>query len=62
MQVATLGEEVAEEREDFILNTDDYKGKASILIAGDNFGCGSSREHAPWAIKDMGLRCIISTR
>jgi len=62
LAVATIGEEVADERKEFILNTDPYKGKAKILIAGDNFGCGSSREHAPWAINDMGLRCIISNR
>ncbi len=45
---------------DFVLNKDAYK-KAKILIAGDNFGCGSSREHAPWAILDFGIRCVIST-
>merc|ERR1711862_943820 len=43
-----------------ILNKPEYKN-TSILIAGDNFGCGSSREHAPWSINDMGIRCIIST-
>lgn len=60
--VATIGEEVAKPRIDFILNQEGYKdGKTSILITGDNFGCGSSREHAPWAINDMGIRCIIST-
>lgn len=59
-EVATLGEDVAKERDDFILNKPEYKG-TSILIAGDNFGCGSSREHAPWSINDMGIRCIIST-
>jgi len=48
------------EREDFILNQPVYKG-APILIAGENFGCGSSREHAPWALNDMGFKCIIST-
>lgn len=47
-------------RPDFVLNQPRYEG-ASILIAGDNFGCGSSREHAPWALMDFGLRCVIST-
>ncbi len=46
--------------EDFILNQDHYSS-ASIIVAGDNFGCGSSREHAPWALKDFGIKCIIST-
>ncbi|GAB4071447.1 3-isopropylmalate dehydratase small subunit [Ancylobacter sonchi] len=45
---------------DFVLNKPAYK-KASILVAGDNFGCGSSREHAPWALLDHGIRCVIST-
>ena len=48
------------ENPDFVLNKPVWRG-ASILIAGDNFGCGSSREHAPWALLDYGLRCIIST-
>lgn len=60
-QVATIGAEVAEDRDDFVLNKEGYKNEAKILIAGDNFGCGSSREHAPWSINDMGIRCIIST-
>jgi 3-isopropylmalate dehydratase len=59
--VATIGPEVAEEREDFVLNQEGYRDVTNILIAGDNFGCGSSREHAPWSINDMGIRCIIST-
>ncbi len=46
-------------KNDFVLNWDPYK-QASILIAGDNFGCGSSREHAPWSLLDFGFRCIIA--
>ncbi|TJZ87713.1 3-isopropylmalate dehydratase small subunit [Paracoccus hibiscisoli] len=45
---------------DFVLNRPAYRD-AQILIAGDNFGCGSSREHAPWALLDFGIRCVIST-
>ena len=48
------------ENKDFILNKSAYRD-ASILIAGDNFGCGSSREHAPWALLDFGVKCVIST-
>jgi 3-isopropylmalate/(R)-2-methylmalate dehydratase small subunit len=48
------------ENPDFVLNKPQYC-EAEILVAGDNFGCGSSREHAPWAIKDFGIRCVIST-
>lgn len=44
---------------DFVLNQDPYK-KAGIIVAGANFGCGSSREHAPWALLDFGIRCIIA--
>lgn len=50
------GSEVPE----FILNQTAYR-KAEVLVAGDNFGCGSSREHAPWALKDFGIKCVIST-
>ncbi|MBK5947131.1 3-isopropylmalate dehydratase small subunit [Rhodobacter veldkampii DSM 11550] len=50
------GKEIA----DFVLNQPAYR-KAQILVAGDNFGCGSSREHAPWALLDFGIRAVIST-
>ncbi len=50
------GSEVA----DFVLNKPQYRN-AEILVAGDNFGCGSSREHAPWAIADFGIKCVVST-
>ena len=46
--------------EDFVLNKPPYD-QSRILVAGDNFGCGSSREHAPWSLKDFGIRCVIST-
>jgi 3-isopropylmalate/(R)-2-methylmalate dehydratase small subunit len=48
------------ENPDFVLNKPAYRN-SKILVAGDNFGCGSSREHAPWALADFGIRCIIST-
>jgi 3-isopropylmalate/(R)-2-methylmalate dehydratase small subunit len=48
------------ENPDFVLNRPAYK-KAQILVAGANFGCGSSREHAPWALLDFGIRCVLST-
>jgi 3-isopropylmalate/(R)-2-methylmalate dehydratase small subunit len=47
------------ELEDFVLNQPAYRN-AQILVAGDNFGCGSSREHAPWALLDYGIRCVIA--
>ncbi|MBC9246776.1 3-isopropylmalate dehydratase small subunit [Paracoccus sp. 11-3] len=50
------GNEIA----DFVLNQPAYR-QTQILVAGDNFGCGSSREHAPWALLDFGIRCVIST-
>ena len=53
-------DESGKELEDFILNQEAYR-KAKILVAGDNFGCGSSREHAPWALLDFGIRVVIST-
>jgi 3-isopropylmalate/(R)-2-methylmalate dehydratase small subunit len=48
------------ENPSFVLNQPAYR-KSKILVAGDNFGCGSSREHAPWALLDFGIRCVIST-
>jgi 3-isopropylmalate/(R)-2-methylmalate dehydratase small subunit len=47
------------EKPDFVLNQKRFAG-AKVLIAGDNFGCGSSREHAPWALQDFGIRCVIA--
>lgn len=52
-------EENGEEKPDFVLNKPAYRS-AEILVTGDNFGCGSSREHAPWALLDFGLRCVIA--
>ena len=56
MRFKSDGSEIA----DFVLNTEPYR-QAEIIVAGDNFGCGSSREHAPWALLDFGVRCVIST-
>lgn len=56
MRFTPEGAEIA----DFVLNQPAYR-QAQILIAGDNFGCGSSREHAPWALLDFGIRCVVST-
>ncbi len=53
-------DDAGDERPDFVLNQPAYRD-AEILIAGDNFGCGSSREHAPWALKDFGIKCIVSS-
>lgn len=52
-------DEAGEPKPDFVLNQPAYAG-VSVLIAGDNFGCGSSREHAPWALLDFGVRCVIA--
>ena len=56
MRYTTDGKEIP----DFVLNKPQYR-QAKILVAGANFGCGSSREHAPWALMDFGIRCVIST-
>ena len=53
-------DEQGRENPDFVLNKPAWR-KAQIIVAGDNFGCGSSREHAPWALLDYGIRCVIST-
>lgn len=61
-EVATIGEDVAKPKASFVLNQEGYNNKQTkILIVGDNFGCGSSREHAPWSINDMGIQCMIGT-
>ena len=52
-------DETGKENKEFILNKEPYKN-SSILLAGKNFGCGSSREHAPWALLDFGIKCVIS--
>src|SRR6201988_4566373 len=52
-------DEQGKEKPDFVLNKPAYR-KAQILVAGENFGCGSSREHAPWALLDYGIRCVIA--
>jgi 3-isopropylmalate/(R)-2-methylmalate dehydratase small subunit len=56
MRYTTAGAEIP----DFVLNKPAYR-KAQILVTGQNFGCGSSREHAPWALADFGIRCVIAT-
>jgi 3-isopropylmalate/(R)-2-methylmalate dehydratase small subunit len=52
-------DDAGQENENFVLNKPAYR-KAKILVAGENFGCGSSREHAPWALLDFGIRCVIA--
>ena len=53
-------DQAGKENADFVLNKPAYR-KASILVTGNNFGCGSSREHAPWALLDFGIRCIVAS-
>jgi 3-isopropylmalate dehydratase small subunit len=53
-------DEQGQVKPDFVLNRPEYKG-VGVLVAGDNFGCGSSREHAPWALMDFGISCVISS-
>ena len=52
-------DEAGREKPEFVLNQAPFR-KASIMVAGTNFGCGSSREHAPWALLDFGIRCVIA--
>ena len=52
-------DESGNEKPDFVLNKPAYR-KSELIVAGDNFGCGSSREHAPWALLDFGIRCVIA--
>ena len=56
MRYTTNGQEI----KSFVLNQDPWRD-SKIIIAGDNFGCGSSREHAPWALLDFGIRCVLKT-
>ncbi len=53
-------DENGQENKNFILNNEPYN-KSKILLTGKNFGCGSSREHAPWALSDFGIKCVISS-
>ena len=54
------GENGKDVETDFVLNTEPYRKAEILLVTGDNFGCGSSREHAPWALKDFGIKSIIA--
>jgi 3-isopropylmalate dehydratase len=49
------------ERPEFVLNQDKFRSTKILVVTGPNFGCGSSREHAPWALADFGIRCVIAT-